>query len=174
MVGETFSAIMASGSTWADQNNPKPVIRIGKSEGESGSIEWSDMLVQTQGGTPGAIVIEYNLDSTRGSGLWDVHTRIGGSKGTLHQVEQCPVGSVYSQCYAAHTNVHITKKAKGAYFENNWFWVSLSRLLTVCCANILSRPLTTTSMTGTAPEPPFSLVAACTSRALTHSSGLAA
>jgi hypothetical protein len=26
---------------------------------------------------------------------------------------------------AAHTNVHITKSASGAYFENNWFWVSL-------------------------------------------------
>ncbi|KAH7400751.1 exo-beta 1,3 glucanase-like protein [Phaeosphaeria sp. MPI-PUGE-AT-0046c] len=123
MVGETFSVIMASGRTWENQDSPVPVIQIGK-PGESGSIEWSDMLVQTQGGTPGAIVIEYNLNTERGSGLWDVHTRIGGSKGTLHQVEQCPVGSVKSECMAAHTNVHITKSAKGAYFENNWFWTA--------------------------------------------------
>lgn len=115
-VGETFSAIMGSGNAFADQNNPKPVVRIGKA-GESGSIEWSDMLVQTQGGTPGAKLIEYNLKTTRGSGIWDVHTRIGGAKGTGHQVAQCPTGSVKPECFAAHTNVHVTSSAEGAYFE---------------------------------------------------------
>ena len=115
-VGETFSTIMGSGSAFADQNNPRPVVRIGQS-GQSGSIEWSDMLVQTQGGTPGAKLIEYNLRTARGSGLWDVHTRIGGAKGTNQQVAQCPVGSVNPQCFAAFMNVHITSSASGAYFE---------------------------------------------------------
>lgn len=115
-VGESFSAIMGSGSAFADQNNPRPVVRIGNA-GDSGSIEWSDMLVQTQGGTPGAKLIEYNLRTTRGSGIWDVHTRVGGAKGTGHQVAQCPTGSVNPQCFAAHTNVHVTSSASGAYFE---------------------------------------------------------
>jgi len=123
MVGETFSAIMASGSTWSNKDSPVAVIQIGK-PGESGSIEWSDMLVQTQGATPGAKVIEYNLNTQRGSGIWDVHTRIGGSKGTQLQVAQCPVGSIKNECMAAHTNVHITKSSSGAYFENNWFWTA--------------------------------------------------
>ncbi|KAF2828532.1 exo-beta 1,3 glucanase-like protein [Ophiobolus disseminans] len=123
MVGETFPAIMASGGTWGNKDDPKPVIQIGKA-GDSGSIEWSDMLVQTQGATPGAIVIEYNLNTQRGSGLWDVHTRIGGSKGTELQVAQCPTGSVNERCMAAHTNVHVTKSGQGAYFENNWFWTA--------------------------------------------------
>lgn len=122
MTGETFPALMASGSVWSNKDEPKPVIQVGK-PGDRGSIEWSDMLVQTQGATPGAILIEYNLDTERGSGLWDVHTRIGGSKGTGLQVAECPVGSVNDECMAAHTNVHITKSSKGAYFENNWFWV---------------------------------------------------
>jgi glucan 1,3-beta-glucosidase len=122
MVGETFSTIMASGGTWSNKDNPVPVIQIGKS-GESGSIEWSDMLVQTQGATPGAKIIEYNLNTQRGSGIWDVHTRLGGTKGSALQVAQCPVGSVNANCMVAHTNVHITKSASGAYFENNWFWV---------------------------------------------------
>lgn len=125
MVGETFSMIMGSGSTWSNKDNPAPVIQIGKS-GESGSIEWSDMIVQTQGPTPGAKVIEYNLNTARGSGVWDVHTRIGGAKGTQLQVAQCPVYTTKPECMAAHTNVHITKSATGAYFENNWFWVSTS------------------------------------------------
>jgi glucan 1,3-beta-glucosidase len=125
MVGETFSAFMASGSTWSNKDNPVAVIQIGR-PGDSGSIEWSDMIVQTQGATPGAKLIEYNLNTARGSGIWDVHTRIGGSKGTGLQVAQCPAGSVNSNCMAAHTNVHITKSGNGAYFENNWFWVSQS------------------------------------------------
>ncbi|KAF2852893.1 glycoside hydrolase family 55 protein [Plenodomus tracheiphilus IPT5] len=123
MVGETFSVIMGSGSTWSDVNNPKPVIQIGR-PGESGLIEWSDMIVQTQGATPGAIVIQYNLNTQRGSGLWDVHTRIGGAKGTLQQVAQCPIYTTKPECMAAHTNVHVTKSATGAYFENNWFWTA--------------------------------------------------
>jgi glucan 1,3-beta-glucosidase len=123
MVGETFSAIMASGNTWSNKDNPVPVVQIGR-PGDSGSIEWSDMIVQTQGATPGAKVIEYNLNTARGSGIWDVHTRIGGAKGTQLQVADCPVGSVLPKCMAAHTNVHITKSAQGAYFENNWFWTA--------------------------------------------------
>lgn len=123
MVGETFSVIMASGNTWANKDSPVPVIQIGRS-GESGHIEWSDMIVQTQGATPGAIVIQYNLNTDRGSGLWDVHTRIGGAKGTNQQIAQCPVYTTKPECMAAHTNVHVTKSASGAYFENNWFWVS--------------------------------------------------
>jgi len=122
-VGESFSAIMGSGSNFADQNNPRPVVRIGKA-GDSGSIEWSDMLVQTQGGTAGAKLIEYNLQTARGSGIWDVHTRIGGAKGTNQQVAQCPQGSVNPQCFAAFMNVHVTSSASGAYFENNWFWTA--------------------------------------------------
>ncbi|KAF3007407.1 exo-1,3-beta-glucanase [Curvularia kusanoi] len=122
-VGETFPAIMGSGANFADQNNPRPVVRIGKA-GDSGSIEWSDMIVQTQGGTAGAKLIEYNLKTARGSGVWDVHTRVGGAKGTNQQVAQCPKGSVNTQCYAAHTNVHVTSSASGAYFENNWFWTA--------------------------------------------------
>jgi glucan 1,3-beta-glucosidase len=125
MVGEVFAAIMGSGSVFGDQANPVPIVQIGKS-GESGSIEWSDMIVQTQGATPGAIVIQYNLNSALGSGLWDVHTRIGGAKGTNLQVAQCPavLGQVNPSCFSAHTNVHVTKGANGAYFENNWFWTA--------------------------------------------------
>ncbi|KAF2016131.1 glycoside hydrolase family 55 protein [Aaosphaeria arxii CBS 175.79] len=123
LVGEIYSVIMASGNTWGDVNNPVPVIQIGK-PGERGSIEWSDMVVATQGPTPGAKIIEYNLDTTRGSGIWDVHTRIGGAKGTNLQVAQCPIYTTKPECMSAHTNVHVTKTGNGAYFENNWFWTA--------------------------------------------------
>lgn len=124
MVGETYSVITGSGAAgnFLDWRNPQPVVQIGRS-GESGSIEWSDMVVSTQGRTPGAKLIEYNLNSARGSGLWDVHTRIGGAAGTDLQVGNCPKFTVKDECMVAHTNVHVTKSARGAYFENNWFWV---------------------------------------------------
>ena len=131
IIGETYSVIMASGSRWSSNTNPIPVIQIGKA-GESGSIEWSDMIVATQGPTPGAKIIEYNLATSRGSGLWDVHTRIGGAKGTNLQVAQCPIYTTKSECMAAYINVHVTKSASGAYFENNWFWVSPSQTPNMC------------------------------------------
>jgi glucan 1,3-beta-glucosidase len=87
IVGETYSVIMASGSFFGDQSDPQPVVKVGKS-GESGHIEWSDMIVSTQGPTAGAVLIEWNLASVGGdpSGMWDVHTRIGGTAGSGLQV----------------------------------------------------------------------------------------
>jgi glucan 1,3-beta-glucosidase len=123
IVGETYPVIMASGGPWQNIANGVAVIRIGNSD-ESGHIEMSDLIIATQGATPGAKLIEWNMKTDRGSGIWDVHTRIGGAKGTNLQVAQCPKGSQRSECYAAHTNVHITKSASGVYMENNWFWVS--------------------------------------------------
>ncbi|KAF2712482.1 glycoside hydrolase family 55 protein [Pleomassaria siparia CBS 279.74] len=123
IVGEGYPVIMASGSTWSSNTNPVPVIQVGKA-GESGSFEWSDMIVATQGPTPGAVLIEYNLATSKGSGVWDVHTRIGGAKGTNLQVADCPVHTVNQKCMAAYMNVHITKTGTGAYFENNWFWTA--------------------------------------------------
>jgi glucan 1,3-beta-glucosidase len=123
IVGEAYPVIMASGNTWGSNTNPVAVIQVGRS-GESGHVEMSDLIIATQGPTPGAVLIEYNLNSDRGSGLWDVHTRVGGVKGTQLQVGQCPLHSKNSACMAAHTNVRITKSGTGCYMENNWFWTA--------------------------------------------------
>ncbi|KAF1959823.1 pectin lyase-like protein [Byssothecium circinans] len=123
IVGEAYPVIMASGGPWSSNTNPVPVVQIGTA-GQSGHVEMSDLFIATQGATPGAVLIEYNLATDRGSGLWDVHTRIGGAKGTNLQVAQCPLGSRNNACMAAHTNVRITKSGTGAYLENNWFWTA--------------------------------------------------
>jgi glucan 1,3-beta-glucosidase len=101
--------------------------------------------LSTQGQQGGAILIEYNLASTSGSGLWDVHTRIGGFAGSELQVAQCAKApgssTIVQDCIAAVSSlymhfssstltetqfmsIHITKTASGAYLENNWFWVA--------------------------------------------------
>lgn len=80
IVGESYSVIMSSGKFFADMTNPKPVICIGN-PGETGSIEWSDMIVSTEGSQAGAVLFEVNLAASSSSptGLWDVHARIGKS-----------------------------------------------------------------------------------------------
>ena len=78
IVGETYPVIMLSGSFFADINNPQPVVRVGQ-PGEVGTVEWSDMIVSTQGDQPGAILFEINLAASPSNptGFWDVHARIG-------------------------------------------------------------------------------------------------
>ncbi|KAJ5138320.1 Pectin lyase fold/virulence factor [Penicillium bovifimosum] len=124
IVGEAYSVIMATGSKWSSITNPIPVVQIGRA-GESGSVEWSDMMVSTSGSTPGAVLIEWNLAATSGSGMWDVHTRIGGFRGSNQQVAQCPTNAAVSTaCEAAFMSMHITSSARGAYLENIWLWTA--------------------------------------------------
>ena len=119
------SVIMSSGSFFNDASNPKPVIQVGKS-GDTGTVQIVDLIVSTQGGQAGAVLIEWNL-ATSGtpSGMWDVHTRIGGSTGSNLQVAQCPTSAQPTAgCTAAYMSLHITASASNLYLENNWFWTA--------------------------------------------------
>lgn len=129
LVGEGLaSVIMSSGSFFNDMNNPQPVVKVGNA-GSTGQVEWSDMILSTRGAQAGATLIEWNL-ATSGtpSGLWDVHTRIGGSTGSNLQVAQCVKNpgstAVNANCIAAYMSMHITTSASGLYMENNWFWTA--------------------------------------------------
>lgn len=121
VVGEWYPVIMSSGDFFNDQTNPQPVVKVGNS-GDSGLVQWTDMIVAGQGSQQGAIMIEYNLAGTSGSGMWDVHTRIGGFAGSDLQVSQCPTAS--TTCLGAFMSIHITKTASNAYLENCWFWTA--------------------------------------------------
>jgi glucan 1,3-beta-glucosidase len=129
LVGEGLaSIIMGTGAFFGDIENPKPVIKVGSSC-KTGYIEWSDMIVSTRGPCPGAKLIEYRLSSPgTPSGMWDVHTRVGGFAGTNLQLAQCPTSSgsnaVNPNCIAAWMGMHITKSASNLYMENNWLWVA--------------------------------------------------
>ncbi|OIW25058.1 pectin lyase-like protein [Coniochaeta ligniaria NRRL 30616] len=129
IVGETYPIILSSGSFFADMNNPKPVVRVGSSSGQAGTVELSDFIVSTRGAQAGATLIEYNL-ATSGtpSGMWDVHTRIGGFAGSNLQVAQCQKtpgnSAVNANCIGAYMAMHITASATNLYMENNWFWTA--------------------------------------------------
>lgn len=127
LVGEAYPVIMSSGSFF-NTGTPQPVVRVGTS-GSTGQVEWSDMIVSTQGAQAGAVLIEWNL-ATSGtpSGMWDVHTRIGGFTGSNLQVGQCTKNagstSIDNACIGAFMSMHVTPSASGLYMENNWFWTA--------------------------------------------------
>ena len=125
LVGESFSVIMSSGGFFNNMGSPQPVVRVGNA-GQSGQVEWSDMIVSTQGAQAGAVLIEWNLNTSgTPSGMWDVHTRVGGFAGSNLQNAQCPTnGPVGGNCIGAFMLMHITSGASNLYMENNWFWTA--------------------------------------------------
>lgn len=137
IVGEALSAvILGTGAKFQDMNAPYPVVQVGQ-PGDIGYIEWSDMIVSTQGPMAGAILIEYNLETPTGpcpatnppSGMWDVHVRVGGFAGSQLQLAQCNkmpqlTNYVNPACVAAYLGMHITRSASHLYMENNWIWTA--------------------------------------------------
>jgi glucan 1,3-beta-glucosidase len=129
ITGEIWPLIMVQGSAFQDINNPKPVFQIGQ-PGDVGSVEISDIIFETIGPAPGAILMEWNINqvSQGSTGMWDVHFRIAGTAGTQLQDDTCQANVTGSfqfqpQCAAAFLLMHVTQEASG-YFENVWFWVA--------------------------------------------------
>jgi glucan 1,3-beta-glucosidase len=130
IVGEIWPLLMAAGnSNFKDQNNPKPMLRVGQ-PGQKGNVEISDFMIETKGPQPGAILMEWNVEgNSKGSaGLWDVHFRIGGSAGTDLQSDRCiktpeVTTSPNPACMGAFMLLHVTKTSS-IYMENTWLWVS--------------------------------------------------
>jgi glucan 1,3-beta-glucosidase len=130
ITGEIWPLIMAGGSSFSDQTNPQPVFRVGM-PGDVGAVEISDLIFETLGPRPGAILMEWNVpDSAQGAcGLWDVHFRIGGTAGTQLQQDKCLGNSTTQpaqfnpECAGSFLMLHITQQAT-AYVENVWLWVA--------------------------------------------------
>ncbi len=82
------------------------------------------MVISTVGGSQGAIGIEWNVAaSSQGStGMWDVHVRLGGAKGTNIDISHCPTSQTnLNTCASSFLGIHITTTGSG-YFENVWVW----------------------------------------------------
>jgi hypothetical protein len=130
ITGEIWPLIMAGGdTTFKDQANPKPVFQVGQ-PGDTGAVEMSDLIFETAGPQPGAIMVEWNVaESSQGAaGLWDVHFRIGGSAGTQMELDTCAknpniTNPIKPECFGAFLLLHVTEQAT-AYLENTWYWVA--------------------------------------------------
>lgn len=134
IVGEAYPVIMSSGAFFNDMEEPQPVIQVGKNGEDGAAIEWSDMIISTQGAQAGAILIQYNLATRSGipSAIWDVHTRIGGFAGSQLQLADCPTTPtvqtpptpINPNCIAAFMSMHVTASAANLYLENMWLWTA--------------------------------------------------
>lgn len=122
---------MATGNFFSDQTNPQPMWRVG-TPGQLGTVEISDLVFETQGPAPGAIIIEWNIaaNGQAAAGIWDAHWRIGGSAGTQLQMDKCEhepqittTLASSAACQGAFMLLHVTPLANG-YFENTWGWVA--------------------------------------------------
>lgn len=71
IIGQAWSQIMATGSKFQDELNPRVVVKVGD-PGDVGIVEIQDMLFTVSGNTAGAVLMEWNVhESTQGSaGLW--------------------------------------------------------------------------------------------------------
>jgi glucan 1,3-beta-glucosidase len=62
IMGEGWPMIMINSSeVWSDINNPVPAIRVGI-PGDVGKLEMQDIVFETRGPVPGAILVEWNLE----------------------------------------------------------------------------------------------------------------
>lgn len=132
IVGEAWAVIMADGAAFKQVGNPVPVFRVGN-PGDVGSIEISELIFQTRGPQPGAILMEWNSRDPAGqqgvNGIWDVHFRVGGSAGTLLEPAQCQKNPGAANatpnpaCIGAFMLLRIGKTAS-LYLENVWAWTS--------------------------------------------------
>ncbi|KAF2087046.1 glycoside hydrolase family 55 protein [Saccharata proteae CBS 121410] len=128
ITGEIWPLIMASGSKFQDALNPVAVFQVGTA-GDTNGVEMSDLIFETKGPAPGAILVQWNTNPSQGNGgMWDVHFRIGGSAGTELQSDTCSKNpdsthGVKSSCEGAGLLFHATKDAS-VYVENCWFWVA--------------------------------------------------
>lgn len=131
ITGEILPIIMATGSVFGDQNSPKPMFQVGQ-PGQSGTVEMSDLVFETKGPAPGAIIVEWNIACTGPGtcGMWDVHWRIGGSAGTQLQQDTCLKNPLHTTtaadtvpCQGAFLLLHVTSQAN-IYMENTWGWVA--------------------------------------------------
>lgn len=130
ITGEIWPLIMAGGdSFFKDQNNPQPVFQVGE-PGDVGEVEITELMFETKGPQPGAILMQWNVKGTTpgAAGLWDVHFRVGGSAGTELQSDKCSKTPEVTtppnpECFGAFMLFHVTKEGSG-YFENTWWWVS--------------------------------------------------
>lgn len=129
ITGEIWPLLMATGDAFQDEENPIPMLQIGE-PGDVGDVEISDLVLETKGPAPGAILMQWNVagSSPGSAGMWDVHFRVGGSAGTELQSDKCAktpdvTTNPDPQCLGAFMLFHVTEQAS-VYVENSWFWVS--------------------------------------------------
>jgi len=128
LVGEVWSTISATGKAFSDAANPKPVFKIGNAN-DQGVAELSELIFSTHGPAPGAILVQINIRDPANQqgavGMWDVHFRVGGARGTNLEDTTCGKSATIekAECFGAFLMLHVASTGS-AYLENVWAWVA--------------------------------------------------
>ncbi|KAH7329285.1 LysM domain protein [Stachybotrys elegans] len=126
IIGQAWPSLVARGPNFQDEENPRPLIQVGR-PGDQGIVEIQSMMLTHSGPTAGAVMIEWNIEesSTGSAGLWDTHVRVGGAIGTEMLARHCPkkTGKIDPKCKGASMLMHMTPGSTG-YLENVWLWVA--------------------------------------------------
>ncbi|KAK2590242.1 hypothetical protein QQS21_012073 [Conoideocrella luteorostrata] len=122
IVGEAWSTIMGSGEFFSHEDNPKPVVSVGKS-GDRGIAHIQDMRITVAEPLAGAILVQINMagNSPGDVAIWNSLIIVGGTAGSKGINDQC--GDASNQCKGAFLGLHFTKSSS-AYVENTWVWVA--------------------------------------------------
>lgn len=131
IVGEIWPVLLGTGPYFNDAENPRPVIQVGHHSGQTGLVEISECIFSTRGPTCGAIIVQWNLrsdskdESSRMSGMWDTHIRLGGFIGSQLDDDRfdCDKPLNTQQSWACFLAWHIAPDANGI-FVNNWVWTA--------------------------------------------------
>ncbi|EHL02584.1 putative Glucan 1,3-beta-glucosidase [Glarea lozoyensis 74030] len=135
ITGEMWPLIMAGGNAFKDQANPKPVFRVGN-PGDTGSVEISDLIFETLGPQPGAILMQWNLaQASQGSADHELdlgdHNQINiyNGRGVLIESSQGPVwlygtssehSVLYNYQISNAANVYMALiQTETPYFQSN-------------------------------------------------------
>ncbi|KAI7183784.1 pectin lyase-like protein [Hortaea werneckii] len=130
LIGEIWPYFMVTGPNFQDESNPRVAFRVGQ-PGDVGTTEIVEIMFQTRGPTPGAIITEWNLECTGPAtcGMWDTHWRIGGTNGTELQNYNCikrpnRAHGANPACFCAFLLLHVTSSTRNMLMSHNWGWVS--------------------------------------------------
>ncbi|KAK4450929.1 pectate lyase superfamily protein-domain-containing protein [Podospora aff. communis PSN243] len=124
LVGEAWTQLSASGSFFADPNNPKPMIQVGK-PGDVGTVQFSDFILTVADILPGAVLIKVNMKGPKPGdvGFFNTHFRVGGARGSkVFGNAKCRTKQP-AECLAARMMVHLTE-GSSSYWENSWGWTA--------------------------------------------------
>lgn len=60
IVGENWAQLVATGSNFNDEKNPRPLLKVGEPESR-GTVELQDLIFTSKGPTAGLIFVEWNI-----------------------------------------------------------------------------------------------------------------
>ncbi|KAG6009746.1 hypothetical protein E4U21_001495 [Claviceps maximensis] len=122
IVGEAWATIVGSGDYFKDENNPRPIVSVGK-KGDVGIAHIQDMRITVAEPLAGAILVQVNMagNAPGDVAIWNSLITVGGTAGADGINKECVHPG--NECKGAFIGLHLTDSSS-AYVENTWVWVA--------------------------------------------------